>query len=142
MRPYPTTSASCQALQGSFTEGPSSVPLLGSRQTLLAVWVASCEGWAWAVLGTSSLGLPSGRAGRKVEAGGGLPVGCPARTTGLMVPFEVLGIFSDVMAWGLQPFRNKTRFPLLRSQFERHSCRGPACLLWEEVMEGDRPASQ
>lgn len=99
--PTPTTSAPCQALQGSFTEGPSSVPLLGSWQALLAVWVASCEGWAWAVLGTSSLGLPSGRAGRKVEAGRGLPVGRPARTTGLTVPFEVLGIFSDVMAWAL-----------------------------------------
>ena len=82
---------------GFRTEGWSSVVLSGIPQTLLAVPMSSCRGWAAPVPAGFSLGLPSkGELRRRWKEKEGLPIDCLTQTIGLKVPFKVWEIVSDM----------------------------------------------
>lgn len=92
----PTVPAPCQALRDFTPRAGHRWSYPGSWQTLLAVRVCSCQGWATAMLGSSSLGLPSkGELEGRWRGKEGLPIDCLTQTIGLKVPFKALEIVSD-----------------------------------------------
>ena len=104
IRPPPATvPVLCQAQRGLTPRAGHRWSSPAAWQTLLAVWACSCQGWTRAVLGSSSLGLPSkGKPGGRWRGTEGLPINCLPQTIGLKVPFKALEIVSDMgLAWGL-----------------------------------------